>query len=439
MLKTQHEFRDPIHTFIRLDSDERRVVDSEPVQRLRHVHQLAMSYLVYPGATHRRFEHALGVMELAGRIFDVVTHRENVHPVVWNLLPELHDEARLRSYWRCAVRMAGLCHDLGHLPFSHAAEHELLPAGWSHERLSVELILSPQMRTLWRGMKVDPLDIAKLAVGPEKLTGELFTTWEALLSEIIVGDAFGADRMDYLLRDSLHAGVAYGRFDHFRLADTVRILPVPGMQGESSLEPQLGVEQGGLRSAEALLLARYFMFNQVYFHPVRRIYDLHLQDFLSAWLSNGQFPVSVSRHLRMTDNEVLTAMARAARESGSKGHDPARRIFRREHFKLLWEHEATNLQTNPDAGDVIFGAAVAEFGNDTVRRSRFVPDPLPIDFPVLRRDDSIVSALTISEVLERLPTGAFDQIFVEPQQIEAARSWLDANQTAILAKVPTEE
>ena len=76
--KQYHEIRDPIHVFVRLDGDERRVLDSAVVQRLRHIHQLAMSYLVYPGATHKRFEHSLGVMELAGRVFDVVTADDNI-------------------------------------------------------------------------------------------------------------------------------------------------------------------------------------------------------------------------------------------------------------------------------------------------------------------------------------------------------------------------
>lgn len=73
-----HEIRDPIHAFVRLDSDERKVLNSAPYQRLRDIHQLALTYLVYPGATHRRFEHSLGVMELAGRIYDVVTDPENL-------------------------------------------------------------------------------------------------------------------------------------------------------------------------------------------------------------------------------------------------------------------------------------------------------------------------------------------------------------------------
>jgi HD superfamily phosphohydrolase len=80
MAKDLHEIRDPIHVFAYFDSDERSVINSRPFQRLRSIHQLALTYLVYPGATHRRFEHSIGVMELAGRVFDIVTkkypHRE---------------------------------------------------------------------------------------------------------------------------------------------------------------------------------------------------------------------------------------------------------------------------------------------------------------------------------------------------------------------------
>src|SRR5579864_7188573 len=111
--KLFHEIRDPIHVFIHLDSDERTVVDSAFFQRLRHINQLALSYLVYPGATHKRFEHSLGVMEIASRVFDVVTAADNVHhDSVRNIIPD----EQSRSYWKSALRMAALCHDLGHLP-----------------------------------------------------------------------------------------------------------------------------------------------------------------------------------------------------------------------------------------------------------------------------------------------------------------------------------
>ena len=148
-----------------------------------------------------------------------------------------------------------------------------------------ELIRSDEMRAIWDGMRplLVPEDIMKLAVGQKKAADLRFSAWESILSEIIVGDAFGVDRMDYLLRDSHHAGVAYGRFDHYRLVDTLRILALPAAdRAQESGEPALGLESGGIQSAEALMLARYFMYSQVYFHAVRRVYDIHLMDFLKG-------------------------------------------------------------------------------------------------------------------------------------------------------------
>jgi len=277
-MKHNHEFRDPIHTFISLRTDERRVVDSRPFQRLRHIHQLALTYLIYPGATHKRFEHSLGVMHLASRIFDAVTAAENIFDEsVRKIIP---DEDGKR-YWRSVLRTAALCHDLGHLPFSHAAEDQLLPNGYDHERLTKDIISSPEMLEIWETMtpRLRSDDIIKLAIGPKKAEPLELDTWESILAEIIIGDAFGADRMDYLLRDSYHAGVEYGKFDHNRLINTLRILPLSYADTD---EPALGLESGGLESSEGLMVARYFMYRQVYLHPIRRVYDIHLIDFLKS-------------------------------------------------------------------------------------------------------------------------------------------------------------
>ena len=163
MPKNIHEIRDPIHVFVRLDNHEREVLNSRPFQRLRHIHQLALTYLVYPGATHRRFEHSLGVMELASRVFDIVTHSQNVTDEIRSHLTELSQPDDL-SYWRRVLRMAALCHDVGHLPFSHSAEEALLPDGWDHERLTREIITSEEMMSIWERI-TPPLrqdDITKL-------------------------------------------------------------------------------------------------------------------------------------------------------------------------------------------------------------------------------------------------------------------------------------
>jgi uncharacterized protein len=222
-----------------------------------------MTYLVYPGATHRRFEHSLGVMDLVDRVYAVVTDPRNVHRDAKDVVyPQGSPE---HVYWRRALRMAALCHDIGHLPFSHAAEKELLPEGWDHERLTMDLIRSDVMQPIWHEI-TPPLradDVVKLAVGPRKAPGN-FSDWESILAEIIVGDAFGADRMDYLLRDSYHLGVTYGHYDIHRLIETLRILP---RHDKESDEPALGIEVGGLESSEALMLARYFYVQAGLFPP----------------------------------------------------------------------------------------------------------------------------------------------------------------------------
>jgi len=426
-----HEIRDPIHVFIRLDTDERSVLDSRPFQRLRYVHQLALTYLVYPGATHRRFEHSLGVMELAGRVFDIVTARDNVDSAMRDLLPT--DDA-LR-YWRRVLRMAALCHDIGHLPFSHAGE-ELLPEGWTHERLTSENIRSDEMQNIWTALS-PPLradDIVKLAVGPKVLRSVSFSDWETVLAEIIVGNAFGVDRMDYLLRDSYHAGVMYGRFDHFRLIDTLRILP-PGEDGDRT--PMLGIEQGGLQSAEALLLARYFMFAQLYFHPVRRIYDIHLRDYLRAWLHAGQYSINLTDHLSLTDNDVLFAIQRAARDSALPEHDPARRIVERDHFRLLYERNPIDIRTNIDAARAVYKAACDTFPESLVRYDSVVQRNVPIDFPVLTSDGRIVSSLDLSDTLNNVPVAKADYVFIAPEHRDTAKRWLETNRDTIIA--PKEE
>lgn len=441
VLKSRHEVRDPIHVFVSLEDDERDLLDSRPFQRLRHIHQLGMTHLLYPGATHRRFEHSLGVMELASRVFDVVTDPNKVTDEIKELLPELGSDEKL-GYWRKVLRIAALCHDIGHLPFSHTAEEKLLPKGWDHERLTGRIIRDKVLRHLWDklGTPLRTEDVVKLALGPKKAPDRLhFSDWETMLAEIIVGDSFGVDRMDYLLRDSHHIGVAYGKFDHYRLIDTLRILPAPP-SGESdsdqgrSREPSLGIEEGGLHSAEALLLARYFMYTQVYFHPVRRIYDIHLRDFLKEWLPTGMFKTSIENHLALTDNEVNAAIWNAAGDPSQKGHKHAHRIVSHEHFKLMYTPSPDDRSISLDSGEAIYRASKREFGWENVRYDRYSEKGEHAEFPVLRTSGEVVSSTSMSEVLGRLPLASLDCLFVERALLEKAKRWLDDRKVSIIEK-----
>ncbi|MDW7726890.1 MAG: HD domain-containing protein [Candidatus Methanoperedens sp.] len=325
--------------------------------------------------------------------------------------------------------MAALCHDIGHMPFSHTAEIELLPEGWDHERLTIEIIHSENMENIWSDIKIKSEDVAKLAVGPKKFKDPKFGEWETILSEIITGNSFGVDRMDYLLRDSYHAGVAYGKFDHYRLIDTIRILP---KTENGSVEPALGIEEGGLHSAEALLLARYFMYTQLYFHSVRRTYDIHLRDFLKKWLEDGYFHTAIQDHLRLNDNEILTALFKASENDKLKGYDSARRIINRDHFKLIYERNPRDIEKNPDVAKAVFHAACSQFGDQNVRIDSYRQTSQGHDFPVITGDKQILSSLELSDTLKMFPIVAVDYVFINPEFRNEAEKWKEQNLKKII-------
>ena len=145
---------DPIHRFIHIDSTENELIESRPFQRLQYIHQLGVSFLVYPSATHRRYEHSLGVMEVSSQIYDSLTsHRptsKKMEILLKRYLPKKGSKEDF--YWRRIVRLAALCHDLGHLPFSHAAEKKLLDIN-GHEKWTLNMIKSDFLVRIWQNLK----------------------------------------------------------------------------------------------------------------------------------------------------------------------------------------------------------------------------------------------------------------------------------------------
>ncbi|MER9455742.1 HD domain-containing protein [Mesorhizobium sp. M0478] len=449
-IKRVHEFRDPLHNFIELDRQQRALVDSIPFQRLRHIHQLALTSFVYPGATHKRFDHSIGVMHLAQKVFDILVDPANIHPTVEHIIPDRQNLA----YWRSVVSLAALAHDLGHLPFSHAAEKKLLPHGEDHENLTLDLISSDLMGTVWdMGHRVHVKDVQKLAVGQKKLKSEDFSTWESILSEIITGDSFGVDRMDYLLRDSYYAGVNYGKFDHAKLISSLRILPESVGNGGST-EPLLGVEFNGLHSAEALLLARYFMYEQVYFHPIRRIYDLHLIDYMVSHYGANGYRKDVAFHLSQTDNEVMSSIRAAFGNSDAPGHDSAQAILRRGHFRSVYSYNPTDQEVlrgaiesgslEPDINKPLNSPAYQlgkilskNFGEANIKTDFYIQGSSPALFPVLMPDGRVESSVSVSPILANFPLMTVDSIYASPAIAEDVRAWIARERNAVLTGAMT--
>jgi len=289
-LKTDHKIYDSLHGFIRFGSVEKSIINSMPFQRLHQIHQLGAAFLVFPGATHSRFQHSLGVMELATRVYEKICKQPGP-----DLFHELPRKGSLDYYYYWLVlRIAALCHDLGHLPFSHVAEKDILP-NQGHEIWTIRILKESSIFEIFETLKENALfqkfskdknflnDVIKVAVGPKKIMQlnladqYVFSPWEKVLSEIITGDFFGVDRIDYLLRDAKNTGIAYGVFDYLQMIEMIRVIPI-NLQEKLSLS--LGIDASGLESCESLLLARHFMYKRVYHLPSVKAFNFHLKAFM---------------------------------------------------------------------------------------------------------------------------------------------------------------
>ena len=243
-------FRDPVHNLMRFDTDRDRLIltliDTAEVQRLRNIRQMGVSDLIFPGATHTRFSHALGTTFLMKRVLErmELLRKDAQHAKIVQSLDE-HREILLA---------AGLLHDLGHFPYSHLMEEALQI---DHEAWSIHLIQNPDSQVNQVLADANPQYPARVA----KL---LRRTFKPSYAVKLISSQLDVDRLDYLIRDSLNTGVGYGRFDLDWLLHSLRIV-------EAREDYEIAVDEDkGLQVAESYVLARYYMYRQVYHHRLER-------------------------------------------------------------------------------------------------------------------------------------------------------------------------
>jgi hypothetical protein len=164
------------------------------------------------------------------------------------------------------------------------------------------------------------------------------------------------------------------------------------------------------------------MYTQLYFHHVRRIYDFHLQQFLQAWLPNGKFSTEVGEHLAISDAEVISAMRLASQDASRPGHEAARRIIERRHFRMVSDFNAADRGMDPMAANKLAGVLGGRFGDSAVRLDRYLPRSKVARFPVLTRDGKIEWSTKLSATLNQVPTFSVEYVFVDPQFAAAARA-----------------
>ncbi len=288
--------RDPIWDTIRVDPVAIRIVDSAAFQRLRFIRQLGLAHLVYPGASHTRFDHALGVYHLAERALSVLGTKGSLGDVA----PE-----RLRL-----IPLAALLHDIGHYPFSHAVEE--LEEGripGHHEVVAGRFLRDPDVAAALSAVSpTADQDVQALIRGLS----------EHPLQGLVSG-SLDLDKIEYLKRDARFCGVPYGEVDVDRLLHALAVLPDP-----ATGRLEVGVEEKGVAALESLLFAKYQMFRNVYWHHAVRaatvMYKRIVDDALAAGLITGEALVG------QTDEGLLSMLEARAEESAG---DVAARVLAR--------------------------------------------------------------------------------------------------------------
>lgn len=329
------EIRDPIHGAITVDLQETAVIDHPFVQRLRGIRQLGFSHLPFPGATHSRYNHSLGVMHLAGRAFD-------------SCFPDRpFERGEDRRNFRHCVRLAAMCHDLGHAPFSHAAEFAMpnlralgircydpkkvehrLDKRASHEDYTIAILTQSSLaKTIRENFGFSPEHVARLVSHEVNIDDDFFVHRDFdlryLLSQLISSD-MDADRLDYLVRDSYFTGARYGQVDvNWLISNMAR-----HVDGEGRVS--LAIDRRALYAFDDFMIARFHMFVMVYFHQKSVAYEEMLKRFVLSDACDYRLPADLEAY-QQTDDTQMMAYIRGSDDEW------ARRIVEFNPIKVLWE------------------------------------------------------------------------------------------------------
>ncbi len=292
--------KDPVHGYVEVEDFIRPILDAPALQRLRYVRQLGFSYLVYPGATHSRFEHSLGTMHLA----DIACRRFGL----------TDSERRL-------IVTAALLHDIGHGPFSHASE-PLMEALLHRSHDQIQPVVEERFGTLLHAAGIDPSELCAVVKGTHPLSG------------ILHGD-LDVDRMDYLLRDAYYTGAPYGTVDAHRLIRNILHTP----EG-------IVLDENGINAAESLLIARTLMRPAVYFHHVSRIAECMFHLAMLEHTKTDPAP-RIEKLLLCDDASCMQALRNSespmAREMMARIYE--RRLYKRAIYAGQEQVNAAALQT----------------------------------------------------------------------------------------------
>jgi HD superfamily phosphohydrolase len=411
--------KDPIHGYVRISQTERSVIDTEPVQRLKRIRQLAGSEFVYPAANHTRFEHVIGAMHLAGTLAEAL-------PV------------DLPRHQREQLRLAALLHDIGHGPFSHVFEPLLAKyLNKSHEDFVPWLVKETDIAEKLEAAGFDASTLGRLAIG--KLTNRK----RAYLDQII-SSSVDVDKMDYVVRDSFHTGAGYGSFDVHRLLYAMDII-----------DNGLSVDGSAVATLESFLLARFESFRTIYFHKASRAVQIMMvralevaRDELRLLDFDGP-----EDYLKLDDYKVWTELKECKKSRKIMQDLESRRLLKCAYERTLFSRE--ELVSNVISNDQVR----ADIERQIARKARVAWEDVIIDVPTLPsvpyHDSAALHSMDVpvfkhspSGKKQRIPLSEVSRIvgvlptfmnLVRVYTKESYRSRVGTAARQILGEVPTSE
>ena len=334
--------RDPLWNNIRVDALTLQLVDTPVFQRLRYVRQLGLAYLVYPGATHTRFEHALGAYHLAR--------------LTLSLLEERGELAGVSREERAITQAAALLHDVGHYPFSHALEEI---GALHHEEVAAPLVLAGPVAAMLRGTFGED--------GPARVFALIRGQSESPLQGLVSG-SLDLDKIEYLKRDALMCGVPYGEIDVDRLLNSLVLVDEP-----ETGRRVVGVLEKGLSALESLLFAKYQMYRNVYWHHAVRSATAMYKRLVDEALVAGDVD---ARSLSTYDDEGL--LHRLAK----RGRSPLLTALReRRLYKRVLECPAAEIENEALEWIADDRATTIAMENRLATQIGLAPGELLLDFP----------------------------------------------------------
>ena len=431
------EIRDPIHGTIAISKSETKVVDSPAFQRLRMIKQLGFSEFSFPGATHSRYIHSLGVAHLAGMAFDFI------------FADHEFSSEKVRRKYRQVLRLGALLHDIGHGPLSHTTEEVMPPLEdldvkiyqhkvngalgdfnpnegrkANHEDYTIKLITDSHLTGILSESfaDFDPYHVACLVdkglACRDDFLMDRGLDFRAILSQL-ESSAIDVDRMDYLMRDAHFCGTSYGQVELSWLLNNLKHHVVDD-------QVHLALDRRAIYTFDDFLLSRHHMYLMVYFHHKSIIYEEMLYRYLTSSDCNYKLPAQIEDYMAFTDFSLYQDMAHS--------QNPwAKRITQRRSFKVLFENHVTGSSPRTQTIKDILKENNIDFisANSQSRLSKYhgsTPAERSLEIYVVDPYDpkgAPVSIEACTEIFQKYEGARkIERVYVAPEDIDKARGLL---------------